>query len=292
LKSPLVSIVVPALNEAKRLERTLPQLCEYLANWSAVETIIVDDGSIDGTAAVATRELAGVEHTVVRLPWHQGKGAALRAGVAAARGRAIVFMDADLAAGLDNLPRLLDGLRNADISVGSRHLAESQIEYDNELRAVCSKWFGRYVRAVTRIEVSDTQCGFKAFRSEPAKMLFHLAETSGFAMDVELLSLARLLGYSVAEVPISWADRAGSKVNLFHDPVKMAVDVLRLHLRLMRRRRGLIERVPGDSAWMVRVSGPPGSSFFEAGQNGLAAAGTDTESVLAPVTPLAANART
>jgi glycosyltransferase involved in cell wall biosynthesis len=288
LKSPLVSIVVPALNEAQRLERTLPQLREYLSSWSAVETIIVDDGSIDGTAAVASRELAGVEHTVLRLPWHQGKGAALRAGVGAARGKAIVFMDADLAAGLDNLPRLLDGLRHADISVGSRHLAESQIEYDNKLRAVCSKWFGRYVRAVTHVDVSDTQCGFKAFRADPAKMLFHLAETSGFAMDVELLSLARLLGYSVAEVPISWADRAGSKVNLFHDPVKMAVDVLRLHLRLKRRSRALTERLPGDLEWIVRVAATAGPSFAEAGQNAIAAG---AEPVLAPVTPLTAIAR-
>ena len=253
MESPLVSIVVPAFNEARRLQRTIPQLRTYLATWPSIEIVIVDDGSSDSTADVASRELAGVDHTVVRLPWNSGKGAALRAGVAAARGRAIVFMDADLAAGLENLPNLLKGLRTADISVGSRHLAESQTHYDNNVRVVCSRWFGHYVRAVTRIEVSDTQCGFKAFRSGAAKILFHLAETSGFAMDVELLALARLLGFSVTEVPISWVDKPGSKVRLFHDPAKMAFDVLRLHGRLMRRRRYLEAKGPAELGWMIRV---------------------------------------
>ena len=86
---------------------------------AVVEMIIVDDGSSDGTAAVAARALEGHDHTVIRLPWHQGKGAALRVGVAAARGERIVLMDADLAAGLDNLAELLAGLDTHDIAVGS-----------------------------------------------------------------------------------------------------------------------------------------------------------------------------
>jgi glycosyltransferase involved in cell wall biosynthesis len=255
--SPTVSIVVPALNEAKRLQHTIPQLRSYLPGWPTTEIVIVDDGSTDGTAEVASRELSGVDHTVVRLPWNSGKGAALRAGVAAARGRSIVFMDADLAAGLENLPRLLQGLDTADIAVGSRHLPESTTSYDSRARVVCSKWFGRYVRCVTRIEVSDTQCGFKAFNSGAAKMLFHLAETSGFAMDVELLALARLLGFSVTEVPIVWTDKPGSKVRLLHDPARMGFDVLRLHLRLMRRRRGLRVRGQTDAGWVVSFSNAP-----------------------------------
>ncbi len=255
MQPPLVSIIVPALNESLRLQRTIPQLRKFLAGRIAAEIIVVDDGSTDDTAAVASRELAGVEHAVVRLPWHAGKGAALRAGVAAAQGQTIVLMDADLAAGLENLPSLLTGLEQADISVGSRHLANSKVHYDNQARAVCSRWFGRYVRSITHVEVSDTQCGFKAFRAGPAKILFHLAETSGFAMDVELLALARLLGYSVVEVPISWADKPGSKVRLLHDPLKMAIDVLRLHSRLTRRRWVLGEHRPVDPAWMVRAAG-------------------------------------
>lgn len=265
MNNPLISIVVPALNEAQRLQRTLPQLRDFLANWDSVETIVVDDGSTDATAAVAARELDGLDFTVIRLPWNKGKGAALRAGVAAARGQSIVLMDADLAAGLDNLQDLLAGLKNADIAVGSRHLAGSRIEYDNQVRAICSRWFGRYVRAVTHIEVSDTQCGFKAFRSQAAKMLFHLAETSGFAMDVELLGLARLLGYSVTEVPISWTDRPGSKVKLLRDPFKMAVDVLRLHARLMRRRRTLTQgsTVQGERIMLRKAALNPSVAGFE-----------------------------
>jgi glycosyltransferase involved in cell wall biosynthesis len=254
VNAPFVSIIVPALNEELRLQRTIPLLRAYLADWVSAEIIIVDDGSTDATAAVAARQLRGFQHTVVRLPWHAGKGAALRAGVAASQGQLVVLMDADLAAGLDNLPSLLRGLERADIAVGSRHLAESEIHYDSQVRAICSKWFGRFVRTVTRIEVSDTQCGFKAFRTDAAKMLFHLAETSGFAMDVELLALARLLGYNVAEVPIAWTDKPGSKVNLFRDPMKMAVDVLRLRARLVRRSRVLVPRESVDPAWLVRTS--------------------------------------
>ena len=252
MEAPLISIVVPAFNEAQRLQETVPQLRTYLADWPSIEIVIVDDGSTDDTAKVASRELAGVAHTVVRLPWNQGKGAALRAGVGAARGQTIVFMDADLAAGLENLPSLLSGLEDADIAVGSRHLAQSNTHYDNQVRVVCSRWFGRYVRVVTRIEVSDTQCGFKAFSAGAAKILFHLAETSGYAMDVELLALARLLGFTVVEVPIAWTDKPGSKVRLIHDPAKMAFDVLRLHGRLMRRRR-YIARGTVEPGWLVRA---------------------------------------
>ncbi len=265
MNAPLISIVVPAFNEAQRLQRTLPQLREFLAGWVAAETIIVDDGSTDTTAIVAARELDGLDFSVIRLPWNKGKGAALRAGVSAACGRSIVLMDADLAAGLENLDNLLVGLETADISVGSRHLVGSRIEYDNQIRAICSRWFGRYVRAVTQIEVSDTQCGFKAFRSESAKMLFSLAETSGFAMDVELLGLARLLGYSVAEVPISWTDRPGSKVKLVRDPLKMAVDVVRLQSRLIRRRRNLVPQLPIGRPPDRPITIIPGSPFVVSG---------------------------
>lgn len=236
-----ISVVIPAYNEASRLTESLPKLLTALRPWPSAEIVIIDDGSTDSTAHVARSMLAGRNHHVVALPWNQGKGAALKAGVATARGDEIVVMDADLAGDLGDMERLLDNLTTHHIAVGSRHAAGSQVEYASATRPLMSRCFGSFVRAVTGIAVNDTQCGFKAFRAPVAKILFHLSETDGFAMDVELMVLAKILEYDVVEVPIRWKERPGSTVRLVHDPVFMALDVVRTQIRLAARNKRLVE---------------------------------------------------
>jgi glycosyltransferase involved in cell wall biosynthesis len=242
-----LSVVVPAYNEARRLRTSLPPLLDTVSDIGA-ELIVVDDGSDDDTSEVAAAHLAGLPGAkVVRLALNSGKGAAVRAGVAHARGRSIVFMDADLATDLGDLPALLDALETADVAIGSRGLPEATVEGATKTRAGMGRVFNRLARAITGLDVRDTQCGFKAFRAPVAQLLFHLGVVDGFAFDVEILALARRMGYRVAEVPVHWHAIEGSRVDVVRDPARMARDVLLTQARWRRTRiLAVLRALEGD----------------------------------------------
>lgn len=249
-----VSIVIPAYNEAGRLAASLPTLRERIRLEERVELIIVDDGSTDATAQVALEHLRDwPDSALVRLPWNQGKGSAVRAGVSMARGDAVVFMDADLSADVADLPQLVRALEHADIALGSRQVAGSRASYDRSMRRVTSKVFNDVACAIAGIAASDTQCGFKAFRTPVAKMLFHLSEIDGFAFDVELLALAELLGFRVVEVPVGWQEASGSRVRPLRDALVMLRDIVRTRRRCARAARDVNV---ADWAAQTAVLGP------------------------------------
>lgn len=235
-----MSVIVPAYNEQDRLSASLPQLLDHghLRPGSETELIVVDDGSSDETAAVAEEHLPDIAQArVLRLPWHAGKGAAVRLGVSAALGEAILFMDADLATDLAVVPQLLELLAGSDVVVGSRSTPGAIVRGRTALRGLMHRAFSRHARRLTGIRVSDPQCGIKAFRADAAKILFHLARTDGFGFDVEVLMLAEKLGFSVSEVPVDWTAVEGSKVRAVRDPAVMAIDITKARLRHGRRRR-------------------------------------------------------
>ncbi|MBV9935560.1 MAG: glycosyltransferase, partial [Actinobacteria bacterium] len=230
-RTPAVSVVVPAWNEELRLPATLDALSRAV-DPDDTELIVVDDGSADATANVASVLLAPLPHAmVVRLPANQGKGAAVRAGVARARGRRIVFMDADLSTDLRDLPSLVDALDHAHVAIGSRAAPGSDVLDASVARVGMGRAFNAMVRAVTPLSINDTQCGFKAFRAPTAKLLFHLGRLDGWAFDVEVLTLAHRIGYSISEVPVHWTAMEGSHVRPMSDAVTMAADLFRTSWR-------------------------------------------------------------
>ncbi|MBV8235677.1 MAG: glycosyltransferase family 2 protein [Acidimicrobiia bacterium] len=242
-----LSVVVPAYNEARRLGDSLPPLLD-MARDAGAELIVVDDGSDDDTSQVAAAYLAGVPGSkLVRLALNSGKGAAVRAGVAHARGRSIVFMDADLATELSDLPTLLEALETADIAIGSRVVSGATVDGASSARAHMGRTFNRVARKVTGLELRDTQCGFKAFRAPVAQLLFHLGVVDGFAFDVEILALARRMGYRVAEVPVHWHAVPGSRVDVVRDPARMLRDVVLTQARWRRTRiLAVLRALEGD----------------------------------------------
>jgi glycosyltransferase involved in cell wall biosynthesis len=244
-----LSVVVPAYNEARRLETSLPLLADVAADVGA-ELIVVDDGSEDGTSEVAAARLAGLPGAkVVRLALNSGKGAAVRAGVAHARGGSIVFMDADLATDLGDLPALLDALETADVAIGSRVMPGATVDGATSTRARMGRTFNRMARLVTGLDLRDTQCGFKAFRAPVAQLLFHLGVVDGFAFDVEILALARRMGYRVAEVPVHWHAVEGSRVDVVRDPGRMLRDVFLTQARWRRTRiLAVLRALQGETA--------------------------------------------
>jgi glycosyltransferase involved in cell wall biosynthesis len=227
-KSPSLTIVVPAFDEETRLERSLP-LIAARAEQLGAELIFIDDGSTDATAALASEILTDTPSArVVRLPRHRGKGAAVRAGVGAATGQSVVFIDADGATDLDDLQTVVGRLRDVHVAFGSRAVTGAVTSGGSLSRMVMGRNFNRLARAVTGMDIRDFQCGLKAFRTPAAKLLFGLSTTNGFAFDVEVLSLAHTIGYRLEEVPVSWEAVSGSHVRPIRDSVTMGAEVMRL----------------------------------------------------------------
>jgi Glycosyl transferase family 2 len=237
-----LSVVVPAFNEAKRLAESVARFDTAIAagavDPSRTEVVVVDDGSTDGTAELAERLLGHLPHAhVVRLESNVGKGGAIRAGIARSTGALVAFMDADMSIDPSQVPLLEEALRGNDVAIGSRTRPGSPEERPGRLRMVMGRAFTRAVNAATRVDLGDTQCGFKGFRAPAARLLFHLSVVSGYAFDVEVLSMARRLGLSIAEVPVHWRHIPGSRVRPLADAFMMARDV-------QRSRSGIRARPP------------------------------------------------
>lgn len=227
-----VTIVVPAYDEAERLGRLVQALTESVDR-SGVELVVVDDGSTDDTADIARKLLDshGWDGRVVVFPVNRGKGAAVRAGVGVARGGAIVVMDADLATDLAAFGPALEALDDHDVAVGVR----SSIDHGRAWhRRAMTAAFSRWVRVTTAVTVTDTQCGFKAYRAPAATLLFAASRADGFAQDAEILDLATHLGMSIAEIPVQWSAVAGSKVRAVRDSLRTAVELARHRVRRHR----------------------------------------------------------
>ncbi|HEV3494877.1 MAG TPA: glycosyltransferase [Actinomycetes bacterium] len=220
-----LSIVLPCFDEADRLPGTL---AAYLAHFppsrAEVELIVVDDGSTDGTSAIADQIAAADPRVrVVRTPHNHGKGYAVWVGVQAAQGELVVFTDADGSYGPDQLERVVAALDRAPVAIGAR--LGDQPGATSPLRRLASPVFNRVMRLLLGLPFSDTQCGLKGFRRGAAEAVFQRARVDGFAFDAEALLVARRLGIEVVEVPVTAEDRQGSKVRLRGDALRMLADV-------------------------------------------------------------------
>ncbi len=232
---PRTTLIIPAYNEAERLQTGFERLMrgsdEGRIDLDDLSLLYVDDGSTDDTASVARSIIETVPNGSVLVQAHnQGKGAAIRAGVAVARTDLLAFTDADMAIDPRQLPSLLGALGVAPVAVGNRAVA-GKIDYGSSLRTRAGRTFNLLVRMLSDVELPDTQCGWKGARTAEAKLLFHLTTIDGFAFDVELLARASMLGWTVAEVPVSWSDVGGSHVRLLRDSTQMLSDLITARLR-------------------------------------------------------------
>jgi dolichyl-phosphate beta-glucosyltransferase len=235
-EGPELSVVIPAYNEAKRLPPSLRQIEAYLRQSKRhSELIVVDDGSIDGTAeAVDSLIREGLHLHLVRHEQNMGKGAAVRTGVLFATGRLVLFTDADLSTPIEDLERLVAALdAGADVAIGSRAIDRRMIEVHQPiLRETMGRVFNVIVQAVLLPGLKDTQCGFKAFRAEVARELFREMITTGFDFDPEILYRARRRGMKIAEVAVRWRDSPDSRVSAVRDASGMFVSLFRVRLRV------------------------------------------------------------
>ena len=231
-----LSLIVPAYNEAERLPATLRHAADALPRLAeASEIIVVDDGSSDDTTAVVEGFASPVPLRVIRLPRNRGKGAAVAAGIAAARHPLIAFTDADCPYDLERLRPMLAALLGdaADVAIGARELADSEI---NRGYGVLRLLSGRTLSVLTSLALGlpfrDSQCGLKAFRADVARRLFALRTVDGFGFDFEILTAALHNGLRVQRFPVQLTHNDDSRIALVRDSLRMARDLWRVRRKL------------------------------------------------------------
>jgi dolichyl-phosphate beta-glucosyltransferase len=233
-----LSVVVPVYNESHRLPATLERVAAYLGRRDQTfEVLVVDDGSTDGTteAARAAIRRLGIHGQVLRHEPNRGKGASVRRGMLAARGQQVLFTDADLSTPIEEIERLEAALgAGAQVAIGSRAIDRSTVEKrQSRLRDGLGRVFNLVVRAAVLPGIRDSQCGFKLFTGGVVEPIFSRQRIDGFGFDVEALAIARLLGYSIAEVPVRWINDPDSRVGLLQG-ARAFLDPLRVRVRLSR----------------------------------------------------------
>ena len=235
---PEISVVIPAYNEAASIQAALQQVADYFQSRKvAGEIVVVDDGSTDGTAALARKSEVAVPGQVLVNEENRGKGYAVRRGILAARGQYVGFADADMSTPIHQLDEVRrEFAAGADVVIGSRALAESRIDrHQPWWRERAGKLFGSFVRLALLPGIPDTQCGFKFLTRAAAQAIFPRLQLSGWAFDAEVLYLARKLGCQIVQLPVQWVNDPDSRVRMLRDGLRMAADVLRirwLHRRL------------------------------------------------------------
>ncbi|MGH9496616.1 MAG: dolichyl-phosphate beta-glucosyltransferase [Candidatus Sulfotelmatobacter sp.] len=226
------SIVIPAYNEEPRLVATLNSVLAYVhaQDWDA-EVIVVNDGSRDRTAEIV-KTFAAKEPTLrlVENPGNRGKGFSVRNGMLHARGRVVLFTDADLSSPIEEAPKLFRALdEGADIAVGSRWLrAETQTQRQPVHRQVFGRIFNVLLHVILGLPFADTQCGFKAFKRPAVDAIFPLQRIERWGFDPEILFLARKFKFKVKEVPVAWGHSGDTRIQPLVDGSRMVQDMLRI----------------------------------------------------------------
>jgi dolichyl-phosphate beta-glucosyltransferase len=236
LSTPFLSIIIPAFNEEKRLPYTLEQLSNFLERQTySYEVLVVENGSQDDTLEIAKDFAVRNQHFKAFHEQQRGKGLAVKRGMLSATGMYCFMCDADFSMPITEINRFFPpALIDTDIAIASREAAGSERIGEPFYRHLGGRWINTAIRLFVLPNLHDTQCGFKCFRREVAQDLFNAITLTGWSFDIELLYIARLRGYSVAEIPIPWYFNPESKLNVFQDALLMFRDILTIRLKAQR----------------------------------------------------------
>jgi dolichyl-phosphate beta-glucosyltransferase len=231
-----LTLVIPAYNEEARLPQTLAHLRDYLNDWGInYRVVVADDGSRDGTPNVAAD--FGSRFSTLSLPTNRGKGAAVRAGLLSARGRVAAFTDADLPYSLGALRTGFELIRSGKchVAFGARDFAGSkQVARRRTLRRVASVVFSQIVQRLVSDDVTDTQAGLKLFSAEACRAIFSRTVIDGFAFDVEVVYLTRLLRFPYRRIAVELINEECSSLSVWRHTLPMVQEVLRVRWRALR----------------------------------------------------------
>lgn len=237
-----LSIVIPAYEESKKIARDIKAAAQFLrSNALAGEIIVVDDSSRDQTSEIARKVYVPPEihFDVIRYEPHHGKGCAVRTGMKATTGQYVMFADCGLCIPYGNALQGLEMLRQdqCDIAHGSRRMIESDILRDQPWhRRLFSRAFKAVVRALLGVprRLTDTQCGFKMYKGDVARILYGECVTDGFMFDIEIILRATRKGYRIREFPVEWACDLDSRLSVTRTPWPVLAELVELKRALLR----------------------------------------------------------
>ncbi|TSC55449.1 MAG: glycosyl transferase [Parcubacteria group bacterium Gr01-1014_18] len=227
----MLSIIIPAYNEASRILPTLEDIFLYFKEKKQdYELIVVDDGSADPTAGVVESfcQSQKMPFRILKNSVNSGKGFSVKKGVLAGSGDLILFMDADGSTSISELDRLLPYINTHPIVIGSRYSrGDTRV-----IMPLIRRWVGRISNCMIRLlllpGIRDTQCGFKLFQRGAALSLFPQLTIDRWGFDFELLYLAREKGFSICEVPVDWIYKTGGKIRPIRDLWRTLGELVRL----------------------------------------------------------------
>ncbi len=223
-----ISVVIPAFNEASSIAETLAEVLSYLkSHFKSYELIVVNDGSTDKTVDIVSA-IPGV--TLLQYGANRGKGYAVKSGILAAQGDAILFMDADNSTRISELDHCMQELKNVDIVIGSRALTESQVQVSqNPIKKLFGRIGNKLIQGVLGVPFHDTQCGYKLFRKN-VQPVFKQQTIDRWGFDFEILYLAHRQGFRIHESPVHWVNNFDSKVSMFSYP-RTLFELLTIRMR-------------------------------------------------------------
>ncbi len=229
-----LSVIVPAYNEEKRIEKTLRDYIKFLEKeFKNFEVIVVTDGCKDNTPNIVERlsnEFSCIKH--VHPPKRLGKGGAIIEGFKIASGKIIGFVDGDGSTSPESICMLIKNLNNCDGVIASRWVDGAIIRKNEPLaRIIASRVFNYLVKILFGFHFKDTQCGAKFFKREAVKSVVSELRLKDWAFDVDLLYNLSKKGFKIKEVPVIWEYREGSKLDLKKASIKMFLSVLNLRVK-------------------------------------------------------------
>jgi glycosyltransferase involved in cell wall biosynthesis len=231
-----VSVILPVYNAGPNIERVFDAVYEFARTRPDYHFLFVDDGSQDETATILQRCISQTGNGCVNLISYRqngGKGYAIKTAFYQTQGENVLFTDGDLAYDLDHLPHLVEALKKHDVVAGSRSLIPHQGKSLPISRRILGRGFNLFVRLLLNLPFRDTQAGLKGFRRDAGERLFALLNVHDFSFDVELIYLAKNLGFSIGEIPARVSDEhdfKDSTLRLFRDPFSMLFSLLRIKL--------------------------------------------------------------
>lgn len=228
MKNIYLSIIIPAFNEEERIARTLFGIKQYLEKQDyTAEVIVVSDGSTDKTVEIV-KEIATSfpELKLIENNENHGKGYVTKDGIKAAQGKWILFMDADNSTDISQIKRFWPYIEKYEIIFASR------VKYDKNVkviqpfkRKIISKMSNWLIRRTIKTDLLDTQCGFKLFSKNAAKIIFPKLTIDRFGFDIEIVAIAKIHDLKIIEVPVNWINMAGSKVRPIKDLRQSLIDL-------------------------------------------------------------------
>lgn len=227
--TPSISIIIPAFNEEDRIIKSIQKIKDYFDEKGYnYEIILSDDGSTDNTVSMCIKTFPDLR--IIKSQKNSGKGAAVKKGMLAGKNDILLFTDADLSTPIYEIEKIIYSLSQGfDVAIGSRALDYQMIkEHQPFYREFMGKIFNKIVQLFVFEGISDTQCGFKAYKKSVAHDIFKRSKINGYSFDVESLYLAKILNYNIDEIPVEWFNDERSKVNPLTDSLKMLLEIFKI----------------------------------------------------------------